>query len=75
MTDRHKSIEYAVKKVYPEADFGICVQHLATNLKAKFKSFNGTLKTYFHGVSMTYLASEFFRLMGFIHKGNPAIHR
>ena len=75
VADRHKSIEYAVKKVYPEADFGICVQHLARNLKAKFKSFNGTMKTYFNGASRTYLASDFHRHMGFIHRGYPAIHR
>ncbi|XP_024026072.1 uncharacterized protein LOC112092958 [Morus notabilis] len=75
VADRHKSIKYVVMKVYPEADFGICVQHLAGNLKAKFKSFNSTMKTYFNGALRTYLRSEFFCQMGFIEKGNPTIHR
>ena len=33
VADRHKGIERVVSIVYPEADFGICVQHLTDNLK------------------------------------------
>ena len=59
VADSYKGIERAVSIVYPEADFGICVQHLAGNLKQKYKYFKGTLKTYFHGASRAYLVSEF----------------
>ncbi|GMN57924.1 hypothetical protein TIFTF001_027032 [Ficus carica] len=51
MADRHKGIEFAVNLVYPDAAFGICVLHLAANLKTKYKDFKGPLKTYFDGAS------------------------
>ncbi|GMN62595.1 hypothetical protein TIFTF001_031672 [Ficus carica] len=37
VADRHKGIEFASNLVYPDAAFGICVQHLAANLKTKYK--------------------------------------
>ncbi|GMN74280.1 hypothetical protein TIFTF001_053135, partial [Ficus carica] len=46
---------YKVNHVYPDAAFGICVQHLAANLKARYKDFKGPLKTYFDGASRSYL--------------------
>ena len=75
VADRHKGIERAVSIVYPEADFGICVQHLAGNLKQKYKYFKGTLKTYFHGASRAYLVSEFRRHMSSIEFKSPDMHR
>ncbi|WP_163008886.1 transposase, partial [Streptomyces sp. S5] len=51
VADRHKGIEYAANLVYPDAAFGICVQHLAANLKTRYKDFKGPLKTYFDGAS------------------------
>ncbi|GMN22477.1 hypothetical protein TIFTF001_050215 [Ficus carica] len=52
----HKGIEFTSNLVYPDAAFGICVQHLAANLKTKYKDFKGPLKTYFDGAARSYLA-------------------
>ena len=74
IADRHKCIERAVSIVYHKADFGICVQHLAGNLKQKYEYFKGTLKTYFHGASRAYLVSEFRRHMSSIKFKSPDMH-
>ncbi|GMN22184.1 hypothetical protein TIFTF001_040199 [Ficus carica] len=66
---------YKVNHVYPDAAFGICVQHLAANLKARYKDFKGPLKTYFDGASRSYLLSEFHRHMESIRGLNPDMHR
>ncbi|GMN62468.1 hypothetical protein TIFTF001_031540 [Ficus carica] len=58
VADRHKGIKYAANIVYPDADFGICVQHLAANLKMRYKDFKGPMKTYFGNASRAYLVSE-----------------
>ncbi|GMN47437.1 hypothetical protein TIFTF001_016625 [Ficus carica] len=63
VADMHKGIEYAANLVYPDAAFGICVQHLAANLKTRYKDFKGPLKTYFEGASRSYLLSEHQRHM------------
>ncbi|GMN24621.1 hypothetical protein TIFTF001_050337 [Ficus carica] len=49
---------YKVNHVYPDAAFGICVQHLAANLKTRYKDFKGHLKTYFDGTSRSYLLTS-----------------
>ncbi|GMN38298.1 hypothetical protein TIFTF001_007526 [Ficus carica] len=59
---------YKVNHVYPDAAFGICVQHLAANLKT-------ILKTYFDGASRSYFLSEFHRHMESIRGLNPDMHR
>ncbi|GMN22440.1 hypothetical protein TIFTF001_040256 [Ficus carica] len=56
MIGEHKGIEFASNLVYPDAAFGICVQHLAANLKTKYKDFKGPLKTYFDGAARSYLS-------------------
>ncbi|GMN48651.1 hypothetical protein TIFTF001_017807 [Ficus carica] len=43
--------------VYPDAVFGICVQHLTANLKTRYKDFKSPLNTYFDGRSYKVLAS------------------
>ena len=75
VADRHKGIEYAANLVYPDAAFGICVQHLAANLKTRYKDFKGPLKTYFDGASRSYLLSEYHRHMESIRGRNPDMHR
>ena len=60
VSDRHISIEKAVSKVYPEADFGICTHHLWNNLTSKFKKIKSQLKMYYYCVSRTYLEAEFY---------------
>ncbi|GMN29149.1 hypothetical protein TIFTF001_051706 [Ficus carica] len=64
-----------VNHVYPDSAFGICVQHLAANLKTRYKDFKGHLKTYFDGASRSYLLSEFHRHMESIRGLNPDMHR
>ncbi|GMN60166.1 hypothetical protein TIFTF001_029260 [Ficus carica] len=63
MADRQKGIEYAANIVYPDADFGIPIQHLAVNLKTRYKDFKGPIKTYFNGALRAYLVSEHQRHM------------
>ncbi|GMN69085.1 hypothetical protein TIFTF001_038140 [Ficus carica] len=46
---------YKANLVFPDDAFGICVQHLAANLKTWYKDFKGPLKTYFDGASRSYL--------------------
>ncbi|GMN57143.1 hypothetical protein TIFTF001_026255 [Ficus carica] len=75
MVDRHKSIEYAASLVYPDVAFGICVQHLAANLKTRYKNFKGPLKIYFDGASRSYLLSEHQRHTESIRSRNPDMHR
>ncbi|GMN59607.1 hypothetical protein TIFTF001_028698 [Ficus carica] len=75
VADRHKGIEYAANIVYPDAAFGICVQHLAANLKTRYKDFKGPLKTYFDGASRSYLVNEHQRHMESIRCRNPDMHR
>lgn len=75
MADRHKGIEFASNLVYLDVAFGICVQHLAANLKTKYKDFKGPLKTYFDGAARSYLVSEHQRHMESIRNCNPDMHR
>ncbi|GMN21846.1 hypothetical protein TIFTF001_043400 [Ficus carica] len=75
VTDRYKGIEYATNIMYPDAAFGICVQHLATNLKTRYKDFKDPLKTYFDGASRSYLLSEHQHHMESIHSRNPDMHQ
>ncbi|GMN54036.1 hypothetical protein TIFTF001_023163 [Ficus carica] len=75
VADRHKGIEYAANLLYPDAAFGICVQHLAANLKTRYKDFKGPLKTYFDGASRSYLLSEHHRHMESIRSHNPDMHQ
>ncbi|GMN72735.1 hypothetical protein TIFTF001_052058 [Ficus carica] len=72
---RDDAESYKVNHVYPDAAFGICVQHLAANLKTRYKDFKGPLKTYFDGASRSYLLSEFHHHMESIRGLNPDMHR
>ncbi|GMN19501.1 hypothetical protein TIFTF001_045194 [Ficus carica] len=49
--------------VFPDAAFGICVQHLAANLKTRYKDFKDPLKTYFDGASRSYLVSRSYKVI------------
>ncbi|GMN63835.1 hypothetical protein TIFTF001_032889 [Ficus carica] len=75
VTDRHKGIEYTVSIVYPDVDFGICVQHLVASLKTMYKDFKGLMKTYFDSASRAYLVSEHQHYMESIRNRNPDMHR
>lgn len=75
VADRHKGIENAANLVFPDAAFGICVQHLAANLKTRYKDFKGPLKAYFDGAARAYLLSEHNRHMESIRSRNADMHR
>ncbi|GMN37610.1 hypothetical protein TIFTF001_042658 [Ficus carica] len=75
VADRHKGIEFVANLMYPDAAFGIYVQHLAANLKTKYKDFKGPLKTYFDGALRSYILSEHHRHMKSIRNRNPDMHR
>ena len=75
VADRHKGIEFASNLVYPDATFGICVQHLSANLKTKYKDFKGPLKAYFDGAARSYLVTEHQHHMESIRNRNPDMHR
>ncbi|GMN66380.1 hypothetical protein TIFTF001_035443 [Ficus carica] len=66
---------YKANLMYPNATFGICVQHLTANLKTRYKDFKGPLKTYFDGASRSYLLSEYHHHMESIRGRNPDMHR
>ncbi|XP_050217252.1 uncharacterized protein LOC126668077 [Mercurialis annua] len=59
VSDRHLSIESAVKKVYPEAAHGICIFHLLNNLKTHFKKNAKNIKEPFFGAAKAYTEKEF----------------
>ncbi|GMN66771.1 hypothetical protein TIFTF001_035839 [Ficus carica] len=71
----HKGIEYAANIVYPDANFGIWVQHLTANLKTRYKGFKGPMKTYFDGASRAYLVSKHHYHMESIRNRNLDMHR
>ncbi|GMN55016.1 hypothetical protein TIFTF001_024134 [Ficus carica] len=66
---------YKASIVYPDADFGICVQHLTVNLKMRYKHFKGPIKTYYGSASRAYLVSEHQGHMESIRNRNPDMHR
>lgn len=71
ISDRHKSIENAVRIVYPNAYHGICRQHLKQNLRVKFKSV-GVLAT-FTTAANTYSRANYDTSMSELHNINPEI--
>ena len=75
VADRHKGIENAANLVFPDAAFGICVQHLAANLKTRYKDFKGPMKAYFDGAARSYLLTEHNRHMESIRCRNADMHR
>ena len=75
VADKHKGIKYAVSIVYPDVDFGICIQHLATNLKTRYKDFKCPMNTYFDGALRANLVSEHQYHMESIRNCNPNMHR
>ncbi|XP_050222648.2 uncharacterized protein LOC126672736 [Mercurialis annua] len=59
VSDRHLSIESAVKKIFPEALHGICMFHLLNNLKTNFKKNAKKLKEPFFAAAKAYTETDF----------------
>lgn len=65
VSDRHKSIENAIRIIFPEAEHGICSYHLKQNLKMRFRS-AGLMEAYKVAV-YTYSRDEFEQSMAEIN--------
>ncbi|XP_050222827.1 uncharacterized protein LOC126672920 [Mercurialis annua] len=59
VSDRHLSIESAIKRIYPEATHGVCTFHLLNNLKTNFKRNAKKLKEPFFAATRAYTEVEF----------------
>ncbi|XP_050233390.2 uncharacterized protein LOC126681878 [Mercurialis annua] len=59
VSDRHLSIESAIKRIYPEATHGVCMFHLLNNLKTNFKRNVKKLKEPFFAAARSYTEVEF----------------
>ncbi|XP_050211913.1 uncharacterized protein LOC126662069 [Mercurialis annua] len=59
VSDRHLSIESAIKRIYPEATHGVCMFHLLNNLKTNFKRNAKKLKEPFFAAARAYTEVEF----------------
>ena len=75
VADRHKDIEYTASIVYLDANFEICIQHLAASLKMRYKDLKGPMNTYFDCASRAYIVSEHQRHMESIRNHNLDMHR
>ena len=62
VSDRHGSIEKAIRKLFPHASLGVCTYHLGPNLKTKFK--NVVVHKLFHDATHAYRTSEFDAIFG-----------
>ncbi|KAL5554014.1 hypothetical protein UlMin_041415 [Ulmus minor] len=59
VSDRHRSINNAVKEVFPNAFHGICMYHLLNNLKNKFKTKTKELEQHYIQTAKAYNLQEF----------------
>ncbi|TXG48698.1 hypothetical protein EZV62_024573 [Acer yangbiense] len=57
ISDRHKSIEKAVRTVFSNSLHGNCIFHLSQNIRAKFK--NDKVQKFFFKAAKAYRVSEF----------------
>ena len=71
ISDRNRSIEKAVKHLFPNSFHGACIYHLGQNLKAKFKRTG--VHALFFTAAKAYRISEFLRLMTHIHRYDPEV--
>ena len=59
VSDRHESIEKAIRKIYPEAAHGFCMYHLLNNLKNTYKKNSKCIKDSFYQAAKAYTVEEF----------------
>lgn len=58
VSDRHHSINIAVKEVFPNAFHRLCIYHLLKNLKIKFKSKTKELEEHYYQTTKVYSVQE-----------------
>ncbi|KAK0593323.1 hypothetical protein LWI29_034749 [Acer saccharum] len=66
ISDRHKSIEKAVRTVFSNSLHGNCIFHLSQNIRAKFK--NDKVQKFFFKAAKAYRVSEFESYMQEVSK-------
>ncbi|KAK3195742.1 hypothetical protein Dsin_027052 [Dipteronia sinensis] len=66
ISDRHKSIEKAVRTVFSNSLHGNCIFHLSQNMRAKFK--NDKVQKFFFKAAKAYRVSEFENYMQEVSK-------
>ncbi|XP_030479257.1 uncharacterized protein LOC115696497 [Cannabis sativa] len=71
VSDRHQSIEHAVRRVYVMASHGACYWHVKQNIKYRFKSAVG-IKLY-KKAAMAYRIEEFNKHFEQLHKTHPSV--
>lgn len=59
VSDRHESVIKAVNKVYPEVPHGVCIFHLLSNIKSKFKKDSKKVKGIFFSAANAYTIKKF----------------
>lgn len=69
------SISRALKKVYPNADHGVCTNHLLNNMQLKFGDIDKNQSTSFYNASKAYLVEEFESHMANLDIMDPFIRR
>ncbi|XP_062113731.1 uncharacterized protein LOC133824770 [Humulus lupulus] len=63
VSDRHKTIDYAVHMVYPNASHGACMFHLLNNLKRKYGNHGEELQMNFIEATKAYTKTKCERFM------------
>lgn len=60
VTDRHKTIENALKVIYPNTQHELCMYHISHNLKEKKFGLDSQFLPIFCLAAKAYLANKFF---------------
>ncbi|XP_062112481.1 uncharacterized protein LOC133823641 [Humulus lupulus] len=63
VSDRHESIENAIKNVFPNVTHGVCSYHLFCNIKTKFKTDAEATSIAFHAAAKAYNMEDFEKYM------------
>ncbi|XP_062088953.1 uncharacterized protein LOC133795522 [Humulus lupulus] len=71
ISDRHQSIEHAVRRVYVMASHGACYWHVKQNIKHRFKS--AASSKLYKKVAIAYLIEEFNKHFDHIRKIYPRV--
>ncbi|XP_062115526.1 uncharacterized protein LOC133829753 [Humulus lupulus] len=63
VSDRHESIENAIKNVFPNVTHGVCSYHLFCNIKTKFRTDAEATNIAFHAAAKAYNLEDFEKYM------------
>ena len=74
VSDRHQSIELAIKEVYPEAAHVFCIYHILNNIKTNFKKSTVQIKELFLQAANSYKVEQFEKHMLDIEKIDARVY-